>query len=121
MASVSVWSIPELVDMDPKDCKGNVDVVCNVFRVTQEYVAPYIRHEYSISEPERKAFEDDEFTLDNHWVRCDFMQRLGLNYPDPGKTTGGRHVHIIESVNRQIKQPSEKNHTQPAASTEKKP
>ncbi len=34
-----------------------------------------------------KAFPSDEFCLDDHWVRVDFMRQLGISYPDPSKET----------------------------------
>ena len=90
------WSLPELVGTDAAECKGDVEAVCIVFDAPPESVAPYIRHLGSDMDPEKKAFEDDEFALSDPWVRCDFMRRLGLSYPEPGKTEGGRHVLIVE-------------------------
>ncbi len=89
------WSVPGAVDVPPTECAGNAEAVYSVFGVPAESVAPYIRH---VTEAEHgfKAFDDDEFTLGDHWVRVDFMRRLGLNYPAPGQTAGGRHVKIDE-------------------------
>lgn len=91
------WSVPETVDADPSECKGDVAVICALFDVSSESVAPYLRHPDAAVGFDSKAFEDDEFDLRDHWVRCDFMRRLGLTYPGPGRTDGGRHVHIVES------------------------
>jgi len=89
------WSVPELVDMSPEECAGNFETVSSVLGVPPEWIAPYIRH---VTEAEQgvKAFDDDEFTLNDHWVRVDFMRRLGLTYPSPGKVAGGRYVKIDE-------------------------
>ena len=89
------WSVPEAVDTAPEECAGSAEAVYSVFGVPPESVALYIRH---VSEADYglKAFDDDEFTLGDHWVRVDFMRRLGLSYPAPGRTAGGRHVKIDE-------------------------
>ncbi len=87
------WSIPDVVEMPPAECAGNVAVMSRVFGVTADSIAPYIRH---VTDFDAKAFADDEFTLGDHWVRVDFMRRLGLTYPNPGQIAGGRHVKIEE-------------------------
>lgn len=89
------WSVPEAVDMSPEDCPGNAETVSSIFTVPLEMVAPYVQQVENL-DPESKAFEDDEFTLGDHWVRVDFMRRLGLLYPNPGKVPGGRYVSIDE-------------------------
>jgi hypothetical protein len=89
------WSLPHCVEIPPNECAGNVTAVSNVFEIPAEAISSYMRHvsegDYGI-----KAFDDDEFTLDDHWVRVDFMRRLGLSYPNPGRVAGGRHVQIQE-------------------------
>jgi len=90
------WNVPDIVEMNKEECKGNVDSISNIFGVSSELVAPYLRHIDLDNDFNSKAFEDDEYTLDNHWVRCDFMRRLGINYPIPGETESGRYIHIIE-------------------------
>jgi hypothetical protein len=89
------WSVPDAVDLSPEECAGNFETVSAVLGVPAEVVAPYIRH-VTEAEAEVKAFEDDEYTLGDHWVRVDFMRRLGLAYPEPGKVAGGRYVKIDE-------------------------
>jgi len=89
------WSVPEAVDVPQEECPGNFEIVSSVFDVPPESVAPYIRH-VTESEGGLKAFEDDEFVLGDHWVRVDFLRRLGLNYPAPGKAVGGRYIKIEE-------------------------
>jgi hypothetical protein len=88
------WSIPDAVEMSPEECAGSADVVSRVFGVRAESLAPYIRH---VTDSDAKAFDDDEFALGDHWVRVDFMRRLGLAYPNPGKVAGGRRVKIEEA------------------------
>ena len=89
------WSVPEAVDVPPDECAGNAEVVSSTFGVPLETIAPYVR---AVTEAEQgvKAFEDDQFTLSDHWVRVDFMRRLGLSYPPPGRAAGGRYVKIDE-------------------------
>jgi hypothetical protein len=89
------WSDPDVVEEDPQQCTGDVEVVSRTFGVGSESVAPYLRHITGPGEGP-KVFPDDEFSLDDHWVRCDFMRRLGLDYPEPGKCEGGRYVRIAE-------------------------
>lgn len=89
------WSVPKAVDMAPEKCAGNPEAVHLVFGVSPDLVAPYLRH-ITQAEHDLKAFDDDEYTLGDHWVRVDFMRRLGLSYPAPGRTAGGRHVKIEE-------------------------
>ena len=88
------WSIPDVVETPPQECAGSVPVVSHVFCVAAESVAPYICH---VTDFDAKAFDEDQFKLGDHWVRVDFMRRLGLAYPSPGQVAGGRHVKIEES------------------------
>jgi hypothetical protein len=89
------WSVPNAVDVPPEECVGNSETVSTVLGVSNESVAPYIRH---VAETDAgvKAFEEDEYTLGDHWVRVDFMRRLGFTYPEPGKVAGARYVKIDE-------------------------
>jgi hypothetical protein len=87
------WSDPGAVDTPPEECTGDAEVANSVLGVPSESVAPYIRH-VTEDEVELKAFDDDEFPLGDHWVRVDFMRRLGLNYPLPGRAAGGRRVRL---------------------------
>jgi len=89
------WSIPAVAEMSPEACAGNIAAVSAAFGVPPRSVAPYIRHLTEV-DYEQKAFEDDEFPLGDHWVRVDFMRRLGLTYPSPGKVAGGRYIRIKE-------------------------
>jgi len=87
------WNIPDVVEIPPEECAGSVAVVSRVFGVAANSISPYIRHAKDF---DAKAFDDDEFMLSDHWVRVDFMRRLGLTYPSPGQIAGGRHVKIEE-------------------------
>jgi hypothetical protein len=89
------WNIPDTVEMPPDECTGNVDAVARAFGVPAQSIAPYIMH-VTESNYHTKAFNDDERTLGNHWVRVDFMRRLGIPYPNPGQVAGGRYVQIHE-------------------------
>jgi hypothetical protein len=89
------WNLPDAVEMPPEECVGSVDTVARAFGVPTEAITPYIRH-VAKTDCETKAFAEDEFTLGDHWVRVDFMRRLGVPYPDPGQVAGGRYVQIQE-------------------------
>jgi len=89
------WSVPRDVDVSPEECLGNSEIVSSAFGVSPESIAPYI-HQITEADQGVKAFGDDEFTLNDHWVRVDFLHRLGLNYPAPGGVAGGRYVKIDE-------------------------
>jgi hypothetical protein len=90
------WSMPEIVKEDATAVRGVLSVLSRVFDVPESHIAPYLR-QFSLEQlTDEKAFPDDEFVLADHWVRTDFMRRLGLQYPDPGRTPGGRYIRIIE-------------------------
>ena len=90
------WSLPDAVETPPEECVGSVPTVARVFGVSAESITPYIRH-VTEDDYETKAFDDDEFALGDHWVRVDFMRRLGIPYPSPGQVAGGRYVQIEET------------------------
>jgi hypothetical protein len=91
------WSVPEAVKENAETVRGTASILTRVFKVPQSDIAPYLRHFSPEEATGEKAFPNDEFALSEHWVRVDFMRRLGLEYPDPGKTPGGRYIQIIES------------------------
>jgi hypothetical protein len=68
----------------------------SLFGVPESNISPYLRHLDSEFPETLKAFPDDEFALNDHWVRIDFMRRLGLEYASPASTAGGRYIQIIE-------------------------
>jgi hypothetical protein len=90
------WSLPDVVETPPDECAGSVDAVALAFGVPAESITPYIRH-VTEDDYETKVFDDDEFALGDHWVRVDFMRRLGIPYPSPGLVAGGRYVQIQEA------------------------
>jgi hypothetical protein len=90
------WNIPEIVEMPADRCAGRADTISLAFGVPSESVAPYIRHIADVDYG-AKAFNEDKFTLGDHWVRTDFIRRIGLYYPNPGQVTGGRYVRIEET------------------------
>jgi hypothetical protein len=89
------WNRPEVVEEDPGACTVDSSFIAGKFGVGVEAVAPYLKHLDSDGEEPDKASPADEFTLGDHWVRCDFMRRIGLRYPNPGEP-GTRHVLIKE-------------------------
>ena len=91
------WSFPELVEVDPATVRGNPALVSRILSVPESSIAPYLQ-QFSAEPPEiPKVFPDDEFSAGDHWVRVDFMRRLGLQYPTPGETAGGRYIQIVDS------------------------
>ncbi len=93
------WNRPDVVELDPASCRASPEVIAGAFGVDPQTVAGYLRH-LDAGESPGKVFSDDGRTLDRHWVRVDFMKRLGMDYPDPG-TRGSRHVLVRErGVNR---------------------
>lgn len=93
------WNSPEAVDEPAEDCAGNIAILTSTFGVASDSIAPYIRH-ITEADRRRKAFAHDEFPLGNHWVRVDFMRRLGLKYLNPGEAASGRYVKIDELRNQ---------------------
>jgi hypothetical protein len=89
------WNRPEVVEEDPRSLAVDPNVIAAKFGVGVEDVAPYLKHLAPDADDPGKAFPADEFSLGDHWVRCDFMRRLGLRYPNPGEP-GTRHVLIKE-------------------------
>jgi hypothetical protein len=99
------WSVPELVELDPDTVRGNPSLVSRILSVPESRIAPYLQ-QFSAEPPEdSKVFPDDQFSLGDHWVRVDFMRRLGLQYPTPGATAGGRHILIVDSNTPVARQP----------------
>ena len=90
------WSIPEAVDMDAALVRGTPAKLSSLFSVSDSDITPYLQHLDSEFSETLKAFPEDEFALSDHWVRVDFMRRLGLEYPSPGSTAGGRYIQIVE-------------------------
>jgi hypothetical protein len=90
------WNLPDVVETPPEECAGNASTVAGVFGVSAESISAYIHH-VTEADYETKAFDDDEYALGDHWVRVDFMRRLGIPYPSPGQAAGGRYVQIQEA------------------------
>ena len=89
------WNRPELAEEGPLSSVADPKVIAAKFGVGAEDIAPYLEHLDPDADEPGKAFPADEFSLGDHWVRCDFMRRLGLRYPNPGEP-GTRHVLIRE-------------------------
>jgi hypothetical protein len=90
------WNRPDYLEEDPRSCAVDPKVLAARFGVGVEELAPYLNHLDPGADEAGKAFPGDEFELDDHWVRCDFMRRLGLPYPEPGEP-GTRHFLLRES------------------------
>ena len=78
------WNNHIIVEREANECVADINLLASKFQVDKTLIAPYLidvggKHNLG------KAFENDEFDLDNHWVRVDLMDKLGLIYPDSGK------------------------------------
>jgi hypothetical protein len=89
------WNRPDVVEEDPREYAVSPTLVARLFGVGVEAVTPYLHHLDPEADDVGMAYPDDEFSLGDHWVRCDFMRRVGLRYPDPGEP-GTRHVFVAE-------------------------
>lgn len=86
------WNNHWAIDKDSSECIADIDLVASKFNVPKESIAPYLQSvfdKYDLG----KAFDDDEFELTNHWVRTDFMEKIGLQYPDVKKV---KWFNIVE-------------------------
>jgi hypothetical protein len=90
-------SVPELVELDPDTVQGNPSLVSRILSVPESSIAPYLQQSSAELTENPKVFPDDQFSLGDHWVRVDLMRRLGLQYPTPGATAGGRYILIVDS------------------------
>ena len=88
------WNIPEYVEEEADSCVADVSFLSGIFQVPAAAFAPYLQHIQAGHS--FKAFPDDEFFLSDHWVRTDFLQRLGLPYPNPSSSPNGRRVYLKE-------------------------
>ena len=79
------WNIPSIVEEEPAKCRGDAQLLARLYHVSVKQLAPYLRHitQEDTVETTRKVFSDDQYTLGDHWVRIDFMRRLGIKYPNP--------------------------------------
>jgi hypothetical protein len=90
------WNRPDVVEEDPQSCVVLPENLARSFNVSSDTLAPYLRHLRPDEDDPGPAMEDDKHSLGDHWVRCDFMKRLGLRYPD-GSEPNKRHVLIREA------------------------
>jgi len=60
---------------------GDAAVVATAVGGAAEHLTPYLMPLEDTDEPPGKAFEDDQFELDDPWVFVDFWRRLGIAYP----------------------------------------
>lgn len=78
------WNNHLTVDLEINKCTADIDLISEKFQVDKELLKPYLI-DIADRDDLGKAYESDEFDLENHWVRADFMEKLGLNYPESGK------------------------------------
>jgi len=109
------WNRPDYVEEDPGSCAVDPQILAGRFGVGVDEIAPYLKHLAPDANELGKAFPADEFELGDHWVRCDFMRRLGLRYPEPGEP-GSRHFLLREPDEEEDEDDAE-GEAQPAAKT----
>jgi hypothetical protein len=90
---------PDIAELEPHECAGDADLLASRFGADPRVIGRYLASMVDDAAPGKVA-ADDEFELDDHWVRCDLMKRLGLHYAvgEPGarrvaltaRTSGGR-------------------------------
>jgi hypothetical protein len=85
---------PTWIGERPETMAISPDLVAEAFSVTVSDVAGYLRH-IDETTSDSRVFPGDEFVLTDHWVRCDLMRRLGLEYPDM-RTGACRRVKLAE-------------------------
>lgn len=56
---------------------------CAILGMAKSTVKPYLVDADKQELSSKKAFEDDEYSIDNFWVFVDFWRRLGISYPNP--------------------------------------
>jgi hypothetical protein len=83
------WNDPEYLDVDPATCTGNSAILGATLGVDPASIAGYL----GAPVEGKRVHADDAFTLDDHWVRVDFMRHLGILYPDL-TPQNGRHVRV---------------------------
>lgn len=85
------WNNYLTLDFEKNDCKANIDLISNLFNVKKELIEPYLIDIFDKNDLGKVNIQD-EFELNDHWVRVDFMKKIGLQYPYSGKW-----IYIYES------------------------
>jgi hypothetical protein len=78
-------SIPSYFEVDEADTgawAGNPARLAAALGRDSDEISPYLVQLDPDDEVLEKAFEDDEFSLDDFWVFTDMWQRMGIAYPD---------------------------------------
>ena len=70
------WSVPAVAEMSPPECAAASQRSVPPLAFDHSRWLPRFATSRE-ADDERKAFEDDEFPLGDHWLRVDFMRRLG--------------------------------------------
>lgn len=86
----SFWNNHEVVEYSVKECASNINILASAFNVSKSDIEPYLI-DISGKENLGKINANDEFELEDPWVRVDFMKQLGFTYPQEGKW-----IYIIE-------------------------
>lgn len=80
----SFWNDHEVVERTISECASNINIISEAFHVSKSEIEPYLV-DISGKQNLGKINPDDEFELEDIWVRVDFMKQLGLTYPEREK------------------------------------
>jgi hypothetical protein len=84
------WSQPDVVDEDPGECRGDARRLADAMGVAEQVIARYL----VATEAGGRAYPDDDFPLEDPWVRTDFMRRLGIQHV--GEAPSGRYLLVVD-------------------------
>lgn len=72
-------------------------IALRISSVSATAIKPYFKHWDFEDENPGKAFPNDRFAYQDCWQLCDFMEKLGLNYPldDAGAVLGSTYEFVI--------------------------
>lgn len=87
----------EMSEEEKRLVQGNAEIICKYVKgVSKESVRNYLVEWDYTSNIEQKAYPDDEFSIGNCWQVCDFMKKVGFEYPED--STGeikGQAFHFV--------------------------
>ena len=79
------WRSSSFDNLTPSPANVDPNVIAKLLSVNPELISPYLKQLNGQDSITVKAFPEDKHRLDNHWVRVDFMNKLGVIYPDPSR------------------------------------
>jgi len=80
----------DLVD----DWTGNPAELARVFGVDSRVIKPYLASMTAESSGLGKVHPADQADLEDPWVMTDFLDKLGIHYPDESEIDGGKTIYL---------------------------